>query len=299
FLRKDAHLDVDRPLVVRDERLDALEPTHADTGIDLDLRAHARRAVQDAVLERARGARADVLDRHALLERRHAQDRAQGAALLRRAALDDARLVQVDVGLDEARTGKPTLRIEARPLGREPRRDRRDPAVLDADIHRGAAAGPRVANDEIQAFRSSDRWRAALEHQRVGVPGLKIHAPYARQHTERRSQRVQNSRIDGRADRRKLQPSVSPGSFHMSAKRIAFAVSASFLLASSLAVRAHEDEAPGGKLGRVSFPTSCAAAVQPTFERAVAMLHSFWYNLAEKTFADILAQDPGCTVTAW
>jgi hypothetical protein len=29
------------------------------------------------------------------------------------------------------------------------------------------------------------------------------------------------------------------------------------------------------------------------------MLHSFWYNLAEKTFADILAQDPGCTVTAW
>ena len=85
----------------------------------------------------------------------------------------------------------------------------------------------------------------------------------------------------------------------MSAKRLAFAVSASFLLASSLAARAHEDEAPGGKLGKVSFPTSCAAAVQPTFERAVAMLHSFWYNLAEKTFADILANDPGCTVTAW
>ncbi len=29
------------------------------------------------------------------------------------------------------------------------------------------------------------------------------------------------------------------------------------------------------------------------------MLHSFWYNLGEKTFSDILAQDPGCTVTAW
>src|SRR4249920_2542700 len=85
----------------------------------------------------------------------------------------------------------------------------------------------------------------------------------------------------------------------MSAKRLAFAVSASFLLASSLAARAHEDEAPGGKLGKVSFPTSCAAAVQPAFERGVAMLHSFWYTLAEKTFADILAQDPACTVTAW
>ena len=108
---------------------------------------------------------------------------------------------------------------------------------------------------------------------------------------------AQNADFD--RDTIRAQPSVSPGNFHMRAKRLAFAVSASFLLASSLAARAHEDEAPGGKLGRVSFPTSCAAAVQPTFERAVAMLHSFWYNLAEKTFADILAQDPGCTVTAW
>jgi tetratricopeptide (TPR) repeat protein len=85
----------------------------------------------------------------------------------------------------------------------------------------------------------------------------------------------------------------------MRVKRLAFAVSASFLLASSLAARAHENEVPGGKLGKVSFPTSCAAAVQPAFERGVAMLHSFWYSLAEKTFADILAQDPACTVTAW
>src|SRR5260221_246222 len=58
----------------------------------------------------------------------------------------------------------------------------------------------------------------------------------------------------------------------MSTKSLAFAVSASFLLASSLAARAHDDEAPGGKLGKVSFPTSCAAAVQPTFERAVAIM---------------------------
>ena len=64
-------------------------------------------------------------------------------------------------------------------------------------------------------------------------------------------------------------------------------------------VMAHEEGATGGKLGKVSFPTSCDPAVQPAFERAVAMLHSFWYTLAEKTFADILARDPGCTVTAW
>src|SRR5215831_8164606 len=30
------------------------------------------------------------------------------------------------------------------------------------------------------------------------------------------------------------------------------------------------------KLGKVSFPTSCDAAVQGEFERGVAMLHSYW-----------------------
>src|SRR6185369_15244974 len=65
-------------------------------------------------------------------------------------------------------------------------------------------------------------------------------------------------------------------------------------------VSAHEADATGtGKLGTVSFPTSCDPKVQPAFERAVAMLHSFWYSAAEKAFTDILAQDPTCTVTAW
>ncbi|HET7728663.1 MAG TPA: hypothetical protein VFK48_01400 [Usitatibacter sp.] len=67
----------------------------------------------------------------------------------------------------------------------------------------------------------------------------------------------------------------------------------------SPAAIAHEESSPGGKLGKVAFPTSCDPAVQPAFERGVAMLHSFWYTLAEQTFADILAKDPGCTVTAW
>ena len=46
------------------------------------------------------------------------------------------------------------------------------------------------------------------------------------------------------------------------------------------------------KLGKVSFPTSCDPKVQAQFERAVAMLHSFWYSAGEKTFRDVLAQDP-------
>ena len=103
FLRKHADLDVDRPFVVGDQRLHAFEAAHADAGIDLDLRAHAGGAVHDALLEGALGARAHVLDRHVFLERRDALDRAERAALLRRAAVDDARLVEMDVGLDQAR----------------------------------------------------------------------------------------------------------------------------------------------------------------------------------------------------
>jgi tetratricopeptide (TPR) repeat protein len=53
------------------------------------------------------------------------------------------------------------------------------------------------------------------------------------------------------------------------------------------------------QLGTVDFTNSCAPAVQPTFQRAVAMLHSFRYAEAEKTFRDVLAQDPSCAIATW
>jgi tetratricopeptide (TPR) repeat protein len=53
------------------------------------------------------------------------------------------------------------------------------------------------------------------------------------------------------------------------------------------------------KLGAVSFPTSCAPAVQRDFERAVAMLHSFAYASSEAAFADVAAKDPGCAMAHW
>ena len=52
-------------------------------------------------------------------------------------------------------------------------------------------------------------------------------------------------------------------------------------------VHAHDMESHGGALGKVSFPTSCDPKVQPAFERAVAMLHSFWYSAGEKAFREV------------
>lgn len=60
----------------------------------------------------------------------------------------------------------------------------------------------------------------------------------------------------------------------------------------------HDHPAPE-RLGKVSFPTSCAPAVQPHFERAVALLHSFAYSEAEMAFRQVAAEDPKCAIAHW
>src|SRR5437016_5682795 len=68
---------------------------------------------------------------------------------------------------------------------------------------------------------------------------------------------------------------------------------------------AHDDDADaaGGKppeqLGKVRFPTSCDAKVQAQFERGVALLHSFWFPEGHRTFLDVLAADPSCSIAYW
>lgn len=53
------------------------------------------------------------------------------------------------------------------------------------------------------------------------------------------------------------------------------------------------------QLGRLSFPTSCTPAVQATFERGVALLHSFWYEEADKTFTEVTRTEPTCAMGYW
>jgi tetratricopeptide (TPR) repeat protein len=48
------------------------------------------------------------------------------------------------------------------------------------------------------------------------------------------------------------------------------------------------------KLGRVNFATSCTKPAQQKFNRAVALLHSFWYDEAEKGFIEVTKTDPKC-----
>lgn len=62
---------------------------------------------------------------------------------------------------------------------------------------------------------------------------------------------------------------------------------------------AHENDAGRGQLGKVSFPNSCSKAVQPKLQRAVAMLHSFWWPEGERAFQEVAADDPACAIAAW
>jgi tetratricopeptide (TPR) repeat protein len=53
------------------------------------------------------------------------------------------------------------------------------------------------------------------------------------------------------------------------------------------------------KVGTVQFPTSCDPAVQKQFERAVALMHSFFYEEARREFNEVAAKDPECAMAYW
>ena len=53
------------------------------------------------------------------------------------------------------------------------------------------------------------------------------------------------------------------------------------------------------KLGTVNFPVSCSRAAQKQFNRAVAWLHSFEYEQAEKAFTEVTVTDPKCGMGYW
>jgi tetratricopeptide (TPR) repeat protein len=53
------------------------------------------------------------------------------------------------------------------------------------------------------------------------------------------------------------------------------------------------------QLGRVLFKTSCSPEAQKQFERALAMLHSFFFPETIKTFSAIPETDPSCAIAYW
>jgi tetratricopeptide (TPR) repeat protein len=61
----------------------------------------------------------------------------------------------------------------------------------------------------------------------------------------------------------------------------------------------HHEELSPDQLGTVHFPVSCTPDAQKTFEKGVALLHSFWYEESQKAFAAAASEDPKCAMAYW
>lgn len=65
----------------------------------------------------------------------------------------------------------------------------------------------------------------------------------------------------------------------------------------------HESHGGGAlseaQVGTVDFQTSCSPAVKADMNRAVALLHSFWFPEARQQFEAIAAKDPACAIAHW
>jgi hypothetical protein len=72
-------------------------------------------------------------------------------------------------------------------------------------------------------------------------------------------------------------------------------------LVSSTAFAQHEAHGAPDQIGSASvkFETSCAPAVRDDFNKAVALLHSFWFPEARKGFEAVAQKDATCAMAYW
>ena len=77
------------------------------------------------------------------------------------------------------------------------------------------------------------------------------------------------------------------------------AIGAVVLTGFVLAQEPHQHGGGSEKLGTVRFATSCSAAAQPAFARAMALLHSFEFGPAIEGFTAAGTTDPGCAIASW
>ena len=62
---------------------------------------------------------------------------------------------------------------------------------------------------------------------------------------------------------------------------------------------AQHEHAQSEQLGRVVFPISCNAEAQQRFTRAMAGLHSFWWEQGQAAFESVAAADSTCAMAYW
>jgi tetratricopeptide (TPR) repeat protein len=84
-----------------------------------------------------------------------------------------------------------------------------------------------------------------------------------------------------------------------SVRRLGLIVLSLFTVATRFA--AASNPAPGDlrSAGKIDFPISCAESARPEFLRGVALLHSFFYEEARRSFTAAADKDPACAMAQW
>jgi hypothetical protein len=116
--------------------------------------------------------------------------------------------------------------------------------------------------------------------------------PSVGQHRERMAQRASNNYGRSVMKSKRLMHAVS----------LMASVCATGVLAHQLTHQydaASQRKPEGEKLGTVLFKTSCTPEAHGEFERALAMLHSFYFPETVKAFSAIPQTDPSCAIAYW
>src|SRR5258705_1858352 len=118
------------------------------------------------------------------------------------------------------------------------------------------------------------------------------------------SPRMRGYRSDCRTSPRSSEAFMIPRPLRPALSLAAAALVALLRVAPALAQHDHEHEhehvhEATEAFGKVHFPITCKTELQPAFDRAVPLLHSFAYAEAERAFAEVGAKDPGCAMAQW
>ena len=81
--------------------------------------------------------------------------------------------------------------------------------------------------------------------------------------------------------------------------RTAVAAALAVALHTLVVAEARQPAPVARRIAKSHFVTSCDRGVEQRFDRAVAMLHSFWFAEAIKEFNRVLEADPRCAIAYW
>ena len=165
-----------------------------------------------------------------------------------------------------------------------------------AALHDQGVKAPRIKNAPKAPLEEPDYFTAALRKNRKALATYQGFSP---SHRREYLEWVAEAKAEATRQRR-LEAAIqwmAEGKAR-NWKYMALALASVVTIGAQPAVAQHEHAVPE-KLGRVHFVTSCRKEVTASFDRAVALLHSFSFSAAKQEFEAVAAKDPACAMAHW